>query len=70
MLGFFSKFKDRQNFVKKDEIFFVHIPEGLSPNDIKIRFSKIAQTFANKVNENHVFLNYGKENFIEYDFTI
>ena len=69
-LGFFSLFKDNQNVVRKDQIYFVSVPDNLPPVDIKKRFSKIAKTFAEKVDSNKVFLNYGKENFIEYDFSI
>lgn len=70
MIGFFSLFKDRQNVVKMNEIFFVHIPENSSDEEIKKRFSKHAKAFAEALDVNKVYLNFGKDNFIEYDYKI
>lgn len=69
MLGFLSLFKDKQNFVKKEEIYFVSIPDNLTQEEIKNRFSKEAKVFAEFLDANTVYLNYGKD-FIEYDYTI
>ncbi len=70
MIGFFSLFKDNQNFVKKEEILFVHIPDDATEEGIKIFCSQKALDFARKLNVDKVYLNYGKENYIEYDYTI
>lgn len=70
MIGFFSLFKDNQNYVDKKQITFVSIPDNLFEEDIKIRFSKLARDFANAVDSNKVYLLYGKDNFIEYEFKI
>ena len=70
MVGFFSLFKDNQNIVKKEEILFVHIPDDIVPDAIKEYCSKIALDFARKLDVDKIYLNYGKENFIEYDYSI
>ena len=70
MIGFFSLFKDRQNRVKKEEIYFVSIPDNLNSEDIKKRFAKIAKLFAAKLDTHTVYLNYGEKDFIEYDYKI
>lgn len=68
MIGFFSLFKDNQNYVRKDQILFVHVPDDIPESEIKVRLSKMAKDFANKVDSNIVYLNYGKENFIKYEY--
>lgn len=70
MLGFLSLSKDSKIVVKKDQIFFVHIPDNVSEDEIKMCLSKTAKTFADLFNTNKVFLNFGKDKVIEYEFKI
>lgn len=71
MLGFFSQYYDDAKFiVMKGKLHFVHIPDGLSEQEIHDRFAQMAQAFANKLDANIVYLNYGKDNFIKYDYSI
>ena len=70
MLGFLSKTKSNKTLVNKESIYFISIPEGLSQEDIKDRFAQLAQTFANKMDVNTVYLIYGKDEFIKYEYSI
>ena len=70
MLGFFSLFCDGKEIVKKDHLYFVSIPDNLPEDEIRERFARLAQSFANKVDANIVFLNYGKEGSIRYEYKI
>lgn len=71
MIGFFSQYYDDGKFiVMKDKLHFVHIPDGLSPEEIHDRFAQEAQVFANKLDANIVYLNYGKDEFIKYEYSI
>lgn len=67
MLGFFAKTKDESEYIKKGELFFVHVPSELSKYDVKLSFTKNAFDYANKLNLKKVYLHFGKE-IIEYDF--
>ena len=68
MIGFFSLSKDNSEFVKKDALYFVSIPDSLPPQVIHDRFAHIAQAFANQMDVNKVYLNYGKDESIEYEY--
>lgn len=70
MLGFLSLSKDSEKVVKKAEIFFVHVPDFVSDDEIKVSLSKTAKIFADRFNTNKVYLNFGKDKFIEYEFKI
>ena len=70
MLGFFSLFKDRQNVVKKDEIYFVHVPDDANDDEIRELYSKLAKDFADFLDVNKVYLNFGKDKYIEYEYKI
>lgn len=68
MIGFLSKSIDASKKLKKDEIYFVSVPDGLSEEEVKVRFSKLAVNFANKTDSNVVYLNYGKDKTIKYEY--
>lgn len=69
MLGVLTTSKDENCFVNKKQIYFVSIPDDLSNEEIKDRFSQLARDFANTVDTNNVYLIYGKET-ISYDYEI
>lgn len=70
MVGFLSLFKDKQNVVKKEEILFVHIPDDADENSVRQLNAKKAKDFAEFLDASKVYLNYGKDKYIEYDYTI
>lgn len=70
MIGFFSASNEAGKCFKKDTIYFVSIPDGLKSDDIKDRFASIAQLYANQMDVNKVYLNYGKDEFIVYEYSI
>lgn len=68
MLGFLSNSIDTSKKFTKDEIYFVSVPDGLSEKEVKVRFAKLAVNFANKTDSNVVYLNYGKDKIIKYEY--
>lgn len=69
MLGVFTTSNDDKFFVNKKQIRFVSIPDDLSNEEIKERFSQLARDFANAVDTNNVYLIFGKET-ISYEYEI
>lgn len=70
MLGFLSPKEKNDEKVTKEQIYFVSCSDSLTDEQIKVNFSKIALSFAQKLNLNKVFLHFGKERKIIYDFKV
>ncbi len=69
MLCFLSKEKDSSCNVVNNEISFVHVPDDVSKEEIKILVSKKAKLFADTLNLNTVYLHCGKD-LITYEYEI
>ena len=69
MICFLSKEKDDTKKVKSSEIVFVHVPDKISSDEIKVLISPKAKLFADTLNLNTVFLHCGEE-IIEYDYQV
>lgn len=70
MIGFFSLYHDDKVVVMKDKLHFVHIPDELSKDEIEIQFAKMAKLMAEKFDANLIYLNFGKDDFIKYEYEI
>lgn len=70
MLGFFCPFKDIKGKVTKDKVYFVSVPDNSKEDEIRMLTSKKARSFAEKLDLNEVYLHFGKEKIIKYDFTV
>lgn len=69
MLGFFSAYDENEKQVDKKKISFVHINSS-NEEDIKQEMSHQAHIFANSINSDKVYLFFGKEGKIIYDYTL
>lgn len=69
MIGFLSAYDENEKHADKEKITFVHF---LSDNseDIKIEMSEFACRFANKFDLEKVYLFYGKDEKIVYDYSL
>ena len=71
LVRFFRKIFNIRGDIKKKDIFFVHIPNEISSNELSIKnyCSKTAMEYANRHNLNRVYLIYGKGDTIVYDYS-
>lgn len=69
MIGFLTKEQDVEKIIKNDEFLFVHVPDNLSIEEVKICLTKQAFCYAEKLNLNEVFLYFGKD-IIKYEFSL
>jgi hypothetical protein len=68
MLCFLSAVSEPSSKVMKENISFVSVPDSATEEEIKILISKKAKLFADYLNLNEVFLHFGKDNIIKYEF--
>ena len=68
MIGFLSAYDENEKSVSKEKITFVHICSD-SDEDVRQELSSTALQFARYYNLEKVYLFYGKDKKIEYDYS-
>ena len=69
MLGILSAYDENEKSASKEKISFVHI-EAKDKEDIETEMSPFALSLARKFNLEKVFLFYGKDEKITYDYSL
>lgn len=69
MIGFLSAYDENEKQAAKDKIMFVHISSE-NQEDIKQEMSPIACSFARQLNLEKVYLFYGKDEKLIYEYSL
>lgn len=69
MIGFISAYDENEKSADKEKISFVHINSN-NQEDIRIEMSPLALQFARKFDLEKVYLFYGKDEKLIYDYTL
>lgn len=69
MLGFLSAYDENEKSATKEKISFVHINSS-SKKDVEIEMKASALAFARKFDLSKVYLFYGKDKKIVYDYSL
>jgi len=69
MVGFLSAYDEDEKQASKEKISFIHIQADLD-EDIKIEVSSLALAFARAFDLKKVYLFYGKDKKIVYDYSL
>lgn len=69
MIGFLSAFDENEKSAPKEKISFIHISSENS-DDIKNEVSPLALSFARQLQIEKVYLFYGKDEKIIYDYSL
>lgn len=69
MIGFLSAFDENEKSAEKEKISFLHLIANDEEN-IRLEASAVALAFARKFNLEKVYLFYGKDEKIVYDYSL
>lgn len=69
MIGILTAYDENEKQAQKEKISFVHINSENS-DDVRIEMSEPAVRFANKFNLEKVYLYFGKDEKIVYDYSL
>lgn len=69
MIGFLSAYNENEKLVDKEKISFIHIISE-SEEDVMKEISPVSLAFARKFDLKKVYLFYGKDLKIEYDYSL
>lgn len=69
MLGFISAYDENEKSASKEKIFFVHINSS-DKEDIEKEVAPIALQFARTLNLEKVYLFYGKDEKLTYEYAL
>lgn len=68
MIGFISAYDENEKSADKEKISFVHINSN-NQEDVRIEMSRFACEFAKKFDLEKVYLFYGKDNKLIYEYS-
>lgn len=69
MIGFLSAYSERAKHADKKKILFLHIISSID-EDVKIEVAPLALNFARAFKLKKVYLFYGKDKRIVYDYSL
>lgn len=69
MIGLLSAYDENEKQASKEKISFIHI-DSKTDEDVEIEVSPLACNFARKLNLEKVYLFYGKDKKIIYDYSL